>query len=80
MAQAELLPTEPWDAIGEYLARTGQAPIPQLCKSCRAQMWWGYTRNQKRAPYDFTDGVFTNTPHFSTCPDSKSWRGRKRQP
>lgn len=71
MSQMDLIGGQ-WDAIGEYLARTGMAPIPQLCKSCRAQMWWGYTINGKRCPYNFTNGVFTNESHFATCPAAKA--------
>jgi len=71
VAQTDLFPTEAWDAIGEYTARMGQPPVPRACSTCGALMWWGYTRNQRRNPYDFVDGNFTNISHFSTCPDRK---------
>lgn len=55
-------------------------PPVERCRSCQAPVWWGLTKNGKRCPfdYDLVTGQPTETSHFTTCPQARTWT--KRQP
>jgi len=42
------------------------APIKH-CGTCGAEIWWGWTANQRRNPFDVQGGVRTAITHWSTC-------------
>lgn len=46
------------------------------CRSCDAPIVWGLTRSGKRCPFDVVDGRRTETSHFTTCPQAKTWSKR----
>ena len=63
---------EPWDAKAAFKARyPASKPPVERCRSCDARIWWGWTRNEKRNPYDVTEEGYTNTSHFATCPNAR---------
>lgn len=43
------------------------------CKVCGAPIWWGYTREKKRCPFDIVDDTRTAVTHFSTCPEVRQF-------
>jgi hypothetical protein len=52
---------------------TGNKALVTECRSCRAPVYWGFTKNGKRCPFDVVKGQPTETSHFATCPDAKTW-------
>ena len=51
------------------------------CKYCGSEIWWGYTANKRRNPFDVVDGKHTAITHWSTCPEraaAQSDDGRAR--
>lgn len=42
------------------------------CRSCKADIYWGLTDNNKNVPLNL-DG----TSHYTTCPDAKKWSLKK---
>ena len=53
-----------------------QAPIKR-CKVCPALVWFGFTANGKRNPFDVIDGQRTAVTHWSTCKNVRAFeKGR----
>ena len=56
------------------------------CRSCHARIVWLATNNNRRMPIDAdtvepADEFYEqgkHVSHFSTCPDAKEWRRRRR--
>lgn len=52
---------------------------PTQCRSCGAEIVFGYTAAGKRCPYDFVDGQVTSTSHFATCDNPKRFSSTARK-
>jgi ssDNA-binding Zn-finger/Zn-ribbon topoisomerase 1 len=55
------------------------APVPQVkrCRSCGADVVWGYTLKGARCPFNVdADGRPTQQSHFETCPQARTWSKR----
>jgi ssDNA-binding Zn-finger/Zn-ribbon topoisomerase 1 len=52
------------------------SPVAEVkqCRSCGADVVWGYTVNGKRCPFNVDEtGRPTQQSHFETCPQARSW-------
>ena len=65
--------------LGQTALTTDGTEVPiTRCRSCAAPIWWGTTARGKRCPFDvYTldsgDVAASNTSHFRTCKDARSW-------
>jgi hypothetical protein len=53
-----------------------RAPV-RHCKVCPAELWFGYTKDGRRCPFDVVDGVKTTITHFSTCPGVRQFEKKR---
>ena len=52
------------------------APIKR-CSVCPAEIWFGFTANGRRNPFDVIDGQRTAITHWSTCKNVRAFeKGR----
>jgi hypothetical protein len=56
--------------------KTGRFALVQFCRVCFQAIYFGYTVNGKRCPYDLNEqGEPTEISHFTTCPKVREWTG-----
>ncbi len=54
--------------------KTGNQTLVMACRVCNALVYFGFTANGRRCPFDVIDGQPTEISHFTSCPRVSDWR------